>query len=190
VERRCVPHLEGGSEPLGGAVGGALVAGVDDGERPASGADVLAQSGDLGQSDGVVDRLVLAAAPAAQLEDRDADLADVHGLHGPSARGWTGARVGRCGQVPVGLLEQVGGPAERGGHRGEALGGGAGAQRLLGPSAPLGRRRRGRPARASPQSASVTSSGAARLAGSVSAAIDSATSSALPAVGRAPGPCR
>ena len=135
---RCVTHLEGGPQALGGAAGGRLVARVDDGERAAPGPTSSPRQATSVSPTAWSMRLVLAPAAAAELEHGDADLAHVDRVYvaalvGPDLAGVRGARevVGR-------VLEQVGGPAERGGHRGEALGGGAGAQRLLGLRAALG----------------------------------------------------
>ena len=47
----------------------------------------------------------------------------------PARSGQGGGDVRRDRQVRVRVLEEVGGPAERGDHRGEALGGRAAAQR-------------------------------------------------------------
>ncbi len=122
-----------------GALGVLGAARVDDGQRPGARADVLAErrrrpSSPTAWSIG----LVLAPSPAAELEHGDADLAhvdrvDVAALVGPDLLAVRGAR-----EVLARALEQVRRAAERGDHRGEALGGGAGAQRLLGLRATLG----------------------------------------------------
>ena len=65
--------LQGGH----GLVGGCAVAGVNDRERPVR-ADRGADRRDVGQPDGRVDDVVLAAAVAAQAGDHEADRAAIH----------------------------------------------------------------------------------------------------------------
>ena len=100
-------------------------------------------------------------------------------------RGGSTARRHRRGrQVALRALEQVGGPAERGDHRREALGGRAAV------AAPARPRRARRLVRLTPPSASSSALSASvtsrrrgrRVAAPVRWSIDSRTSSALPAV--------
>ena len=102
--------------------GGVLVAGVDDRQRPAVRADALAGRRDLGQPDGVVDGVVLAAPPAAEVDDGQADRAHVDAGDDAGALGLRLDGHGRGGQVVVGALEQVRRAAERRDHAREGLG--------------------------------------------------------------------
>ena len=93
--------------------------------------------GATSKADGVVDRVVLAPAVAAQPCDDEADRARVHRRR-PSrgAAGATGARDRRRGEVLAGVLDEVGRAAERGDHRAEALRRAAVVERALRELAP------------------------------------------------------
>ncbi len=130
LRRRLVADRDRLVERPHGLVRGRLVGGVDDRQR-AIGPDLGADGRDLGQPDRGVDDVVLAAAVAAEAGDHEADGPAVHALDDAGALGRGRAGDGRGGES-AGVLEQVGRPAERGDHGGEALGGGAGVERLLG----------------------------------------------------------
>ena len=106
-----------------------LVAGVDDRQRPGLRADALAGRRDLGEAHGVVDGVVLAAAAAAEVDDRQPDGAHVDAGDDAGALGVRLDRHRRRRQVVVGALEEVARAAEGGDHAGEGLGGGAGLER-------------------------------------------------------------
>ena len=115
----------------------AVVARVHDGDRAAARADLLPQPGDVDQADRVVDALVLAQPPAAQLEHRDADVAHGDRADVPGVLGEHLEHAPRAREVAVGVVEQVGRAAERRAHAREALGRRAGGERLAGGGARL-----------------------------------------------------
>ena len=102
---------------------------MHDGQRALGRPDALAGRGDLAEADRVVDALGLVAAPAAQPDDGQADRANVDRRHHAGALGLGGHDDGGAREVALGRLEQIGGAAEGGDHRGEALGRGAAGQR-------------------------------------------------------------
>ena len=105
--------------------GGLLVAGVDRGEERG----VLAEARDVGEADGGVDVVGLAAAAAAELHHHEAERADVDRLDHAAAGHL--AADGRFGEVLLGRVEQVGRAAELDHHVREALGRGARVQRRV-----------------------------------------------------------
>ena len=86
------------------------------------GPDALAGRGHLGEADGMVDGVVLAAPAAAEVDDGEAHGADVDAGDDAGALGMRLDGDRRRGEVVVGALEQVGGAAERGDHAREGLG--------------------------------------------------------------------
>ena len=111
---RRVTDGERGADAVGGALGARRVARVDHGERAGARADLLPQLGDVDEPDRVVDRVVLAPAAAAELQHRDAGLADVDGGDVAGRGREHLERVRGARQVAVRVVEQVGRPAERG----------------------------------------------------------------------------
>ena len=177
------PDGEGGADLRGGALGRRLVARVHDRERAAARADLLPQPGDVDEPDGVVDRVVLAPAPAAQLEHGDAEVA--HRDRAARARRSRGPPRARAAPAAGG------GPGRRAGRPGRR------ARRTCARTAPPPRPRRAprrpprgrrprpgrarRAAAASRASASVTSTSRGSAArGWVSTPSASRTSTALP----------
>ena len=187
--RRRGRRSVGAGQRVGGARGGVRVARVDQRQRVAL-ADALAGRGDLGEADGVVDRVVLAAAAAAEVDDGQADRADVDG--GRRRRGASGGAAtvtGAAARWSPGRSSRSAGPAERAHHAGEALGRRRPSQRL--PRAvgvavePAEAQHRARPARASPRAGAVVARGAGEVVDRL-AHLDAR----CPRCARGRGPCR
>ena len=108
---RLVADGEGGADARGGALGRRLVARVHDRERAAARADLLAEPGDVGEADGVVDRVVLALAAAAELEDGEPEVADRdRAARARRSRARPRARAARAGGGGPGRSSRSAGP--------------------------------------------------------------------------------
>ena len=75
---RRIAELVGGADRGGRGVGGVLVARMDHRERAAR-ADLVAEADELGQPDGMVDRILGARPAAAERHDRKAERARIDG---------------------------------------------------------------------------------------------------------------
>src|SRR3954454_21264618 len=130
LRARAVAGGERGAPRVLGHGGPLFVARVDGGEP----AGVLAQAGDVGEADRVVDVIGLAPPAAAQLHHHEAERADVDGPD-DAPRGHLAAH-GCLGQVAERAAERVDHPLE-------ALRRGARGQRLLRVGVPAGELERG-----------------------------------------------
>ena len=83
--------------------------------------DLRAEAGELGEADGVVDRIAGAHAPATELDDGDADGARVDRLHDPRPIRRNRAHDRCSRQILLRPLDEIGGTAKRRDHRGELL---------------------------------------------------------------------
>ena len=107
----------------------ALQARMDDGERPLA-VDALADRRQLGQADGMVDRVLRPGAAAAQATTARPSSRVAIACTTPARSAWIGGDDRRRLEVALRLVEEVARPAERRDHASEALGGAAGATAL------------------------------------------------------------